>query len=91
MTKVLPWDEETTLLSWGHSEVVEIHRRRYMLKNNALEIFLINGKTMLLAFKSTKVGRIPLNGVTVSAISITEHLGTRLDHHLLMFVAHTCR
>lgn len=58
MTIVLPWDKETTLLSWGHSEVVEIHRRRYMLKNDALEIFLINGKTMLLAFKSTKVGRL---------------------------------
>ena len=58
MTVVLPCDVESTLLSWGHSEVVEIHRRRHMLKNNALEIFLINGKTMLLAFNSTKVNKI---------------------------------
>ena len=55
ITKLLPSDEETTLLSWEHSEVVEIHHRRYMLKNNALEIFLINGKTLLLAFSSSKV------------------------------------
>ena len=53
--KALPWDEEATMYHWEHTEIVEIHRRRYMLKNNALEIFLINGKTMLLAFDSTKV------------------------------------
>ena len=55
ITKVLPSDEEMALLSWQHSEVVEIHRRRYMLKNDALEIFLISGKTMLLSFESTTV------------------------------------
>ena len=55
ITKVLPSDEEVALLSWQHSEVVEIHRRRYMLKNDALEIFLISGKTMLLSFESTSV------------------------------------
>jgi hypothetical protein len=55
ITKLLPSDEETTLLSWEHSEAVEIHKRRYMLKDNALEIFLISGKTLLLAFDSTRV------------------------------------
>ena len=55
ITKVLPCDEDVTMLSWGHSEVVEIHRRRYMLKSDALEIFLISGKTLLLSFESTKV------------------------------------
>ena len=55
ITKVLPSDEEVALLSWQHSEVVEIHRRRYMLKDDALEIFLISGKTMLLSFESTAV------------------------------------
>lgn len=59
ITKVLPSDEETTLLAWEHTKIVEIHRRRYMLQNNALEIFLINGKTMLLAFESTKVSWKP--------------------------------
>ena len=55
ITKILPSDEETALLSWEHLEVVEIHKRRYMLKNNALEVFLITGKTMLLSFDTTKV------------------------------------
>jgi len=55
VTKLLPSDEETTLLSWEHNKIVEIHRRRYMLQNNALEIFLINGKTMLLSFDTTRV------------------------------------
>ena len=41
ITKLLPSDEETTLLTWEHSEVVEIHHRRYTLKNNPLEIFLV--------------------------------------------------
>ena len=45
------------MFSWRHSDVVEIHRRRYMLKDNALEIFLINGVTTLLAFGTTGVSR----------------------------------
>lgn len=48
------------MLAWEHSEVVEIHRRRYMLKNDALEIFLITGKTLLLSFESTEVIIMPL-------------------------------
>ena len=43
------------MLSWEHTEIVEIHKRRYMLKDNALEIFLINGRTLLFAFTSTAV------------------------------------
>lgn len=58
MTKALPWDDEASMVSWMHTEIVELHRRRYMLNDNALEIFLINGKTMLLAFDSTEVGSI---------------------------------
>ena len=57
ITKVLPTDEETTMLSWEHTQIVEIHKRRYMLKDNALEIFLINGRTLLLAFTSTVVNQ----------------------------------
>ena len=46
------------MFSWRHSDVVEIHRRRYLLKDNALEIFLINGVTTLLAFETTMVSNI---------------------------------
>ncbi len=62
ITKLLPSDEETTLLTWEHSEVVEIHHRRYMLKNNALEIFLVSGKTLLLAFDTTEVSNQGMKG-----------------------------
>jgi hypothetical protein len=55
ITKVVPLDEKTQLLSWRHIDVVEIHPRRYMLKDNALEIFLINGITLLLAFDTNSV------------------------------------
>ena len=34
-----------------YEEIREIHKRRHLLKNNALEIFLLNGKTYLLAFE----------------------------------------
>ena len=54
-TQALAFDEDTQLLSWQHHDVVEIHKRRYMLKDNALEIFLINGVTTLLAFESVHV------------------------------------
>lgn len=36
-------------------EVKEIHNRRYSLKEKAVEIFLTNGKTFLIAFHSQKV------------------------------------
>uniref|UniRef100_A0A1X7VEE8 Uncharacterized protein n=2 Tax=Amphimedon queenslandica TaxID=400682 RepID=A0A1X7VEE8_AMPQE len=53
IAKVVALDEKTQLMSWRHTDVVEIHRRRYMLKDNALEIFLINGITLLLSFDTT--------------------------------------
>ena len=39
-------------LQWPLATIKEIHKRRNLLKNNALEIFLTNGKTYLLAFMS---------------------------------------
>ena len=42
-------------LQLPQDDIKEIHRRRYQLKDNALEIFLTNGKTCLIAFSSTQV------------------------------------
>lgn len=39
-------------LTWNYHDIREIHKRRYLLKNNALEIFLLTGKTYLLAFEN---------------------------------------
>ena len=41
---------------WGYAEIREIHRRRHLLQNNALEVFLTSGRTYLFSFGSTEVG-----------------------------------
>ena len=38
--------------TWPLEQIKDIHRRRYLLKNNALEFFLTNGKTYLLVLNS---------------------------------------
>jgi len=35
---------------YAYSDIVGIHRRRYLLRHVALELFLSNGQTMLVAF-----------------------------------------
>ncbi|XP_055491132.1 lysosomal-trafficking regulator isoform X3 [Leucoraja erinacea] len=46
---------EPASFSWTYEEIKEIHKRWWQLRDNALEIFLTNGKTLLLAFDNTKV------------------------------------
>lgn len=36
----------------GNATIKEVHKRRFLLLNVALEIFLTNGKTYLLAFET---------------------------------------
>jgi hypothetical protein len=38
-----------------HDQIQEFHKQWYLLKDNALEVFLASGKTSLLALNSTKV------------------------------------
>eukprot|EP00912_Choanoflagellata_sp_UC4_P002393 UC4_evm7s1505 len=45
-------DESSSMFYWSRDEVLEIHTRRYLLKNIALEIFLTNGKGILLVFEN---------------------------------------
>ncbi|XP_069691772.1 lysosomal-trafficking regulator isoform X2 [Periplaneta americana] len=40
--------------AWPFENVKEIHNRRFQLQERALEIFLLNGKTYLVAFQSSK-------------------------------------
>ncbi|KYN43656.1 Lysosomal-trafficking regulator [Trachymyrmex septentrionalis] len=39
---------------WRLEDIRELHRRRYQLQERAIEIFLITGRTYLLAFNSSK-------------------------------------
>ena len=80
-TKVLPWDDEASLFSWEHAEVLELHQRRYMLKSNALEIFLSTGRTVLLAFDSTKVG-----GGAAHTCTTSHHTHPHITH---VHITHT--
>uniref|UniRef100_A0A8C5F1V9 Lysosomal-trafficking regulator n=1 Tax=Gopherus evgoodei TaxID=1825980 RepID=A0A8C5F1V9_9SAUR len=41
--------------SWTYEEIKEVHKRWWQLRDNAVEIFLTNGRTLLLAFDNTKV------------------------------------
>ena len=64
-------------MTWPHEDIKELHKRRYQLRDNALEIFLTNGKTCLLAFDSTKVGNLQ----TTSSVTFY------FDHNQLMVTA----
>ncbi|XP_064599745.1 lysosomal-trafficking regulator-like [Liolophura sinensis] len=53
-TQVLLGNKDQLSMTWPHVDIKEVHKRRYQLRNIALEIFLTNGKTYLLAFDSSK-------------------------------------
>eukprot|EP00727_Mastigamoeba_balamuthi_P005964 m51a1_g1988 hypothetical protein (3641) ;mRNA; r:1170322-1185145 len=42
--------EGASSFSWAHDELRELHRRRHLLKDVALELFFTNGKACLFAF-----------------------------------------
>ncbi|XP_038073792.1 lysosomal-trafficking regulator-like isoform X2 [Patiria miniata] len=52
--QVNPFDRDMMTISWLYEDIKELHLRWYQLRDNALEIFLINGQTLLLAFENTK-------------------------------------
>ncbi|KAG7272560.1 hypothetical protein CRUP_004735 [Coryphaenoides rupestris] len=45
---------EAASFSWTYEEIKEVHKRWWQLRDNAAEIFLTNGRTLLLAFDNTK-------------------------------------
>jgi lysosomal-trafficking regulator len=45
---------EASSMAWQFEEVREIHQRRFQLQERAVEIFLANGRTYLLALQSSK-------------------------------------
>ncbi|XP_053567057.1 lysosomal-trafficking regulator isoform X2 [Bombina bombina] len=48
-------ETEPASFSWTYEEIKEVHKRWWQLRDNAVEIFLTNGRTLLLAFDNTKV------------------------------------
>ncbi|XP_071834039.1 lysosomal-trafficking regulator-like isoform X3 [Apostichopus japonicus] len=45
---------DVATISWQYDDIKELHTRWYQLRDNAMEIFLTNGHTLLLAFESTE-------------------------------------
>lgn len=54
-TQVVQGETEAPSFSWTYEEIKEVHKRWWQLRDNAVEIFLTNGRTLLLAFDNTKV------------------------------------
>uniref|UniRef100_A0A8D0HE81 Lysosomal-trafficking regulator n=1 Tax=Sphenodon punctatus TaxID=8508 RepID=A0A8D0HE81_SPHPU len=48
-------ETEPASFSWTYEEIKEVHKRWWQLRDNAVEIFLTNGRTLLLAFDNTKI------------------------------------
>ncbi|XP_054654687.1 lysosomal-trafficking regulator isoform X2 [Dunckerocampus dactyliophorus] len=47
-------ETEAPSFSWTYEEIKEVHKRWWQLRDNAVEIFLTNGRTLLLAFDNNK-------------------------------------
>lgn len=58
-------ETEAPSFSWTYEEIKEVHKRWWQLRDNAVEIFLTNGRTLLLAFDNTKVRQIQAKGATL--------------------------
>ncbi|XP_071961754.1 lysosomal-trafficking regulator-like isoform X2 [Antedon mediterranea] len=54
VTQVVLGDREVMTLSWLYEDIKEILPRWNQLRDNAVEVFLINGKTFLLSFENQK-------------------------------------
>ena len=74
-TQVLLGNKDTLFMTLPHEEIREIHKRWYQLRDDALEIFMLNGKTALFSFADTRVNMF----VMLSAIGI-------LNAHIILFV-----
>ena len=48
-------ERDIMTISWLYEDIKEIHMRWFQLRDHALEIFLTNGQTLLLAFENGKV------------------------------------
>lgn len=53
-TQSIHGETEAASFSWTYEEIKEVHKRWWQLRDNAVEIFLTNGRTLLLAFDNTK-------------------------------------
>ncbi|CAG5132645.1 unnamed protein product, partial [Candidula unifasciata] len=53
-TQMLLGNLDQLSITWPHTDIRELHKRWYQLQDVGLEIFLISGRTCLLAFQTTQ-------------------------------------
>ncbi|XP_023692044.2 lysosomal-trafficking regulator isoform X2 [Paramormyrops kingsleyae] len=67
-------ETEPASFSWTYEEIKEVHKRWWQLRDNALEIFLTNGRTLLLAFDNTKARDSMYHNILTSDLpNLLEH------------------
>uniref|UniRef100_A0AAX7SE80 Lysosomal trafficking regulator n=1 Tax=Astatotilapia calliptera TaxID=8154 RepID=A0AAX7SE80_ASTCA len=66
-------ETEAPSFSWTYEEIKEVHKRWWQLRDNAVEIFLTNGRTLLLAFDNSKVNDVYHNILTSDLPNLLEH------------------
>ena len=55
MLILLQYNKEVLFIQLPYGEIKEVHNRWYQLKDTAVEIFLVTGRTYLIAFNTSKV------------------------------------
>lgn len=73
--QMLHGETEPASFSWTYEEIKEVHKRWWQLRDNGVEIFLTNGRTLLLAFDNTKARPVP---VVLQPEVLTQ---TSTEHH----------
>ncbi|XP_054831083.1 lysosomal-trafficking regulator [Eublepharis macularius] len=75
-------ETEPASFSWTYEEIKEVHKRWWQLRDNAVEIFLTNGRTLLLAFDNSKVRDDVYHNI------LTNHLPNLLEYGNITALTH---
>nr|XP_006122129.1 lysosomal-trafficking regulator isoform X1 [Pelodiscus sinensis]XP_014428565.1 lysosomal-trafficking regulator isoform X1 [Pelodiscus sinensis]XP_025039908.1 lysosomal-trafficking regulator isoform X1 [Pelodiscus sinensis]XP_025039909.1 lysosomal-trafficking regulator isoform X1 [Pelodiscus sinensis]XP_025039910.1 lysosomal-trafficking regulator isoform X1 [Pelodiscus sinensis]XP_025039911.1 lysosomal-trafficking regulator isoform X1 [Pelodiscus sinensis] len=75
-------ETEPASFSWTYEEIKEVHKRWWQLRDNAVEIFLTNGRTLLLTFDNTKVRDDVYHNI------LTNHLPNLLEYGNITALTH---
>ncbi|MBN3312843.1 LYST regulator, partial [Atractosteus spatula] len=81
-----PGETEPASFSWTYEEIKEAHKRWWQLRDNAAEIFLTNGRTLLLAFDNAKA-RHPVRDDVYHNI-LTSNLPNLLEYGNITALTH---
>ena len=82
-------ERDVMTISWMYEDIKEIHMRWYQLRDDALEIFLTNGQTLLLAFENAKVRVNKAKNLEIDQVFLWPHvyaMGTQYSSIKMKYV-----